>query len=79
MVVFNGRDDRAGEADIFQDRRTHRGVDLGLFHFGPGQFSGLVQDMVGHGEFAYIVEESSGLQSFDIALADPSTLPIPTA
>ena len=50
-------------------------MDLHLFHFGPRQFAGLVQNVVRHGKLADVVKKCSGLKGVDLAAAKSEQSP----
>ena len=66
VVGPHDRHHRIREAHALQNLRPHHGVDFHLFEFFRRQPSRLRDDVLGHGEFADIVQQRRGLQRFHL-------------
>ena len=67
-MVAHDWHDRIREADALQYLRAGNRVQLHLLELGGGQLAGLVEDVIGHGELADVVQQRAGLQRFDLKL-----------
>ena len=73
-MILNGRDDRVIKADLFEYRSPDKGMDLGLFELGGGQFARFVQNVVWDGQFTDVVKQGSGAQGVDLIFGKPHDL-----
>ena len=67
-----GTDDRRNrirEADLLHDLSAHDGVGFHLLELVRSKFAGLRDDVFGDREFADVVQQSGGAESFELALA----------
>ena len=69
MVAAHNGGDRIGKRHPLQNFRSHDGMHLHFFELFRRQASGLVDDLLGHREFADIVQERSRAQRLDLLLA----------
>jgi hypothetical protein len=66
VVVANDWDDRIREVDLFENLRADGRVNLHPLELGRGEFARLVQDVIGHGQLAHVVQQRARLQGFDL-------------
>ena len=64
MSPNNGRN-RIGERDSLRISAPTIGCTFHLFEFFRSQPSGFVNDVLGHGQLADVVQQSRGAQGFD--------------
>ena len=66
MVIADNRLDRIGEVDGREDVGADRRVRLHLVELDRGELARLVQDVLGHGQIAEIVEQRGRLDRLDL-------------
>ena len=69
MVVANDRHDGIRKLDAAENLRPCRRVQLHLLELGGGELARLVEDVIGHGDLADVVQQCSCAQGFDFHLA----------
>ena len=74
VVRADDRNHRIGEFDLFQNFRPHQRMDLHLLEFFRRQPAGLGNDVLGHRQFADIVQQRRRLQSVQFLLAQTDFL-----
>ena len=79
MVRANDRGDRIGKGDALQDFSADDGMDLHLFELFRRQSAGLVDDVLGNGELADIVQQRGSAKGFDFLGRTPSSFAISIA
>src|SRR6185369_12290735 len=73
-MMSNDRHDRVREIDSFENLRTDDGVDLHLLELGGGEFAGLVENVIRHGDLADIVQQCPGVERLDFQIVQPEVL-----
>src|SRR5438128_7763841 len=68
VMMSHDGNDRIREADALQYLCADRGVHFHLLELGVRELSRLVEDVIGHGELANIMQQRAGLQRFDLKL-----------
>src|SRR5258706_11195358 len=76
-MIFDGRDDRIAKDHLYKDQCPDLRVDLCLFELGGREIARFVQNMVGHGQFADIVEKGAGAECVYVALGKREQLADP--
>ena len=77
MMMAYGRHDGVVKPYFFEDRRPDDRMDLCFFEFGGGQRAGLAQNMIGHRQFADVMEQCSGPQGVYLTFAEAHRGPQP--
>src|SRR5438309_8574411 len=65
-MMTHNRDNRIREVHSLKDLRAYHCVDFHLLEFGGGELTRLVQDVIGNGYLANIVQQRARLESLDL-------------
>ena len=71
VVMADDRDHRVREIHALHDLRAHDRVHLHLVELGGRELAGLVEDVIGDGDLAHVVQQRARLERFYLRLAQP--------